>query len=121
MIDVAGLHGRTLYVRVRGAPNVDAIIEAIHTIYSRQSFTHVIWDYRDGSMGMIDSSELSRVSAAGRVYAAARGPNAKTAVVCASEAEIILTKALFAIAQDEAPVPYRAFATMDDAKAWLVE
>ena len=108
-----------LWVRLSGMPNGPEIIEATHAAYEGRSFKHALWDYRDSSLSSISAGEFRQIIAASLPYIEPRGPGAKTAIVCRTDADLMLVTAYAEMASTQSTIGFAGFTDADEALAWF--
>lgn len=108
-----------LRVCVTRVPDRDRYVSDIQDCYSRFDFKHVVWDFQNGSLAAMSAADFKAIAGAGLEFVDKRGAGAKTAVLVASEPEIILIRAFAGMAGLVSPVHFKALLYEDEAMVWI--
>ncbi|WP_420405266.1 hypothetical protein [Nisaea sp.] len=95
------------------------VFDAVSAYYEAVPKPWAVWNFLNADLSSFSADQFRKVAANGARFAAARGDDARSAIVVKSDAEAMLIRAFVAMAGVVSPIPFRIFMDRDDAIRWL--
>ncbi|WP_416898463.1 MAG: hypothetical protein ACMVY4_01630 [Minwuia sp.] len=114
-------HGDFVEFRVSTAVASSEIIRHVHDYYSVHATPLVLWSFAPGTLVNIPAADFREIARETGLHYAARGDRARTSIVVATEAELLLVKAFIAWAEADPTMPIDCSTDRDQALACLLE
>ena len=111
----------TAYFTVHGMPEAADIMNALEDFYAAHDPSDAIWDFSGGSLSALSADQFRDVARCGAKFAERRGPDARTAILVSSPAEVALVRAFSEMTASDTPIRFQAFENFEELEAWLFD
>ncbi|MEQ8442469.1 MAG: hypothetical protein RIM33_17470 [Alphaproteobacteria bacterium] len=111
--------GEVLGIEVIGLLEADEMIALMNECYAKFDFRHAAWNFRRSSLSGMSVASFRKIASAGAIFAEKRGPDAKTAMLVNTDAEVALFRAFAHSVADISQTKFAAFRSEQEMEDWL--